>query len=420
MKKFLCAVMLCVLPVGLLCGCSSSTMLMKTSTNKSAPDFLYALNHSQQNFKNNIASWVNNSEDYGTALKADENASTILANKVWPMVEKANDENLFALLAYNMALEGQDNGFFDVSFLSEETSPLLQSFFIEKLKVDGQTTVYVAKLNGTETAGLNLPMPKASKTDFVDIADTAIKQLGNYLKIEVTQSERSCKVDIGTMFKMPTEAEVTTAIRNLGITPAYNPTEQMVALKYTADGITYTKEVKFGVSTSGETTKTVTRYLGDRLADQTIVDGKEYSYFLETSASSSRDVLWEYELTFSKNDSGLYCQQKQGNHYVWTEYFLAESGEIVGRLKESTLSQRVVVDLLFESNLSSGAIKYNFQRAGVGSSSTKLLRAENVLSTTFCDITDTENTLALNNPSTKVQILKFGFGENITLTYAGK
>ena len=421
MKKFLCAMFAVVLPISLVCGCSVSGVLAKTDTNKNAPDFLVTVTESLAGFKNNIQSKLLTNQTFGEEIAQDETASVVYTEEIWPMLEKANDENLFALLAYNMARQNQARSFFDISFLSDVQSEALKNFFIKRIKLENNTAVYVAKLSGLENASLNLPLPMPSKTDFVDNADSAIKQLGNYLAITVTTDERSSTIEVDTMFMMPTEDEVVDSIANKNITPAYNEADQSILLKYSESGITYTKEIKFETSSSGKTIKKVTRFAGDKLTNPNISDGVSYEYALKTPDVASRDLLWSYDITFSAADSGLYCKQKQGNHTVTTEYFLTAGGEIVGRLYESTSAQRKLINVFVHSNLGQGKLKYSFQVAGLKDGiKAALLRSEPYLTTAFCDITTAENQLAINNNSSKFKTIKYDVtSQKIALSYAG-
>lgn len=422
MKKFLCALMVAVLPIGLLAGCGESNILNKVATNKNAPNFLYSIMGTLENFQANIKNQSLNVDGYLEDLSADETASTIYYDSVWPMLEKANDENLFAFLAYNMARTNHQNGFFDLSFLSSAKNAYLESFQLEKLSSANGKIVYVGKLAGAETELLNLPMPTTNIASFVDNADTVIKKLGNYISASVEVAALSTKVKVGEMFLMPSEDELIMAIGTKDIDYVYDQANNTILLKYSESGVTYTKEVKFETDAGGNTTKTVIRYNGDKIEDPSLSDGKEYTYSLETSSSANRDLFWEYELTFSENDSGIYAQQKQGNHYVVSEYYLTESGEVVGRISESTSSMRQTVDILIKNNLSEGQIKYNYQRSSVKDKIIpKLLSRENALLSTFCDITEKENKLALNNNSNNVKILKYDIkAEKIAVEYAGE
>ena len=422
MKKVLCALLVAVLPIGLLAGCGESNILNKIATNKNAPDFLYSIMGTLENFQANIKNQSLNVDGYLEDLSADETASTIYSQTIWPMLEKANDENLFAFLAYNMARQNYKNGFYDLSFLSNTQSPYLDSFFLEKLKSENGKVVYVGKLAGVESEALNLPLPTTNITTFIDNADTVIKKLGNHLSVTVEYNALSTKVKVGSMFLMPTEDELITAIGTKDMDYVYDQINNTILLKYSESGVTYTKEVKFEVDVSGSTIKTVTRYAGDKIAQPNLSDGKAYTYSLKTSNSSNRDLVWEYELTFSENDSGIYAQQKQGNHFVVSEYYLTHSGEIVARISESTSAKRVTIDLLIESNLSEGQIKYNQQSSSIKDKIIpKLLSRENALLSTFCDITEKENKLALNNNSNNVKILKYDINaEKIAIEYAGE
>ena len=217
MKKLLAMLMVCTLPILALTGCGESPILNKFATSKNGPDFLCMVSDKLSTFKTNIQNKmtapVQEPEGEGeeetlptfdfSALSTDEAATTIWQDKVWEIVDKANTENMFAMMAYNIYEKDQNFAYADLSFMSSVQSDTLKNFYIEKTNSTNGTSTYISRLTGLEDPNLNLPVPQASKPELVDRADDVIKQLGNYLEFTVSKRDISTEIKIQALLCQP-------------------------------------------------------------------------------------------------------------------------------------------------------------------------------------------------------------------------
>ena len=418
MKKFLCALCLCVVPVVAFAGCGSLEFLSKVSTNAThAADFAYVVDNSLKTFKQSVLGNVQksiglqNANFDVSAYVADESAATIFDETIWDLVESTNAENMLAMVGANLYNTQAQNNYFDISFLSSTQSDFLKSFFVEKIGTSGTRTLYDAKLSGQEPQSLNLPVPFTSSTTFVDSADNVIKQWGNNLRFEVAPASTGVRVAIKPAFSFPTQTAVEDTLTQ-DMQMQYLPEQQMVRLVYTFADEVFTKDVVF-VEEEGIIKKYVSRYQGNKIQNPQLSGANEYEYTLELGSQATLNIFCEYDISFSGADGGIYCRQSPTgqNVAVISEYYVVKSGEIVARIKESaTLGTQkcTTIDMLINPNLSTGKIKYAFQRTG---DTAGLLRNETVLTKNFCDITEYEKTLAQNNMISSVEIVSYEITE---------
>ena len=54
MKKFLCGILVCAMPLAMLAGCGSVEMLAKSPTSLNAANFTYAITESLAEYKANV------------------------------------------------------------------------------------------------------------------------------------------------------------------------------------------------------------------------------------------------------------------------------------------------------------------------------------------------------------------------------
>lgn len=433
MKKLLAMLMVCALPILALTGCGESPILNKFATSKNGPDFLCMVSDKLSTFKTNIQNKmtapVQEPEGEGeeetlptfdfSALSTDEAATTIWQDKVWEMVDKANTENMFAMMAYNIYEKDQNFAYADLSFMSSVQSDTLKNFYIEKTNSTNGTSTYISRLTGLEDPNLNLPVPQASKPELVDRADDVIKQLGNYLEFTVSKRDISTEIKIDTGFVMPTEQDVQNARAGTDILYQMMESNQ-VAIIYDHENQTYTKLVTFSVQPNGEVKKFVKKFDGDVTQTGNTTGGLDYEYTLEAAENAKYDVCCDYTITYSAGDGGVFCQQKRENNaYTWAEYYLVETAEIVGRIKQNNVSYRTTIDLLLNQDLISGSIKYNFQRASLSNKSSSFLRDEQVLRKDFTNFTQDEITVAKSNSALNAQILAYVISEDkLAVNYA--
>lgn len=417
MKKFLCGILVCAMPLAMLAGCGSVEMLAKSPTSLNAANFTYSITESLAEYKANVDKKIADNAglpaeetafDF-SALSSDDGAEEIFHNTTWNMIEKANAENMFALAAYHLFEIGKQYNHYDMSFLSTTQSDYLKSFLIQKSGVDGAKTIYFGKLTGFEDAALNLPVPVPSKTTFVDAADAVINQLGNNVKFEAYRTESSIRIGVQPAFSMPTETDVKRAIGTQDISYEYDAENQTITLVYLANDTTYSKKILFETNGDGVVEKSVMRFAGDVIDNPDLSLADEYSYALELAENAKYDIFGDYEISFSAAEGGIYCRHNPLNENLATisEYYLTKTGEIVARIKQTTtmgLMNATTIDLLIESSLSQGKMKYAFQKIGetVGT-----LRNEPVLTKNFCDITDAQRALAEQTTSLNVEIVAF-------------
>ena len=433
MKKLLAMLMVCTLPILALTGCGESPILNKFATSKNGPDFLCMVSDKLSTFKTNIQNKmtapVQEPEGEGeeetlpafdfSALSTDEAATTIWQDKVWEIVDKANTENMFAMMAYNIYEKDQNFAYADLSFISRVQSDTLKNFYIEKTNSTNGTSTYISRLTGLEDPNLNLPVPQASKPELVDRADDVIKQLGNYLEFTVSKRDISTEIKIDTGFVMPTEQDVQNARAGTDILYQMMESNQ-VAIIYDHENQTYTKLVTFSTQPNGEVKKFVKKLDGDVTKTGNTTGGLDYEYTLEAAENAKYDVCCDYTITYSAGDGGVFCQQKRENNaYTWAEYYLVETAEIVGRIKQNNVSYRTTIDLLLNQDLISGSIKYNFQRASLSNKSSSFLRDEQVLRKDFTNFTQDEITVAKSNSALNAQILAYVISEDkLAVNYA--
>ncbi|MBR5226665.1 MAG: hypothetical protein IKV69_01165, partial [Clostridia bacterium] len=145
-----------------------------------------------------------------------------------------------------------------------------------------------------------------------------------------------------------------------------------------------------------------------------------YEYTLKPAENAKYDVCCDYTITYSAGDGGVFCQQKrENNSYTWAEYYLVESAEIVGRIKQNNVSYRTTIDLLLNQDLISGSIKYNFQRSSISKNNSSFLRDEQVLRNDFSLFTEEEITVAKSNSALNAQILTYVISEDkLAVNYA--
>lgn len=432
MKKLFVMLMVCVLPLLALAGCGDNPILNKFATSKNGPDFLCMVSDKLKTFKSNIENKmvstaeelegeepeINNVFDF-SALTNDELATTVWQTNVWNVMDKANTENMFAMVAYNVYEKDQTFAYADLSFMSETQSSTLKNFYIEKTNAVNGTNTYIAHLSGLEDASLNLPIPKASKPELVDRADNVIKQLGNYLKFTVAKRDISTEIKVGTGFYMPNHEEVQNAYAGTDILCQMLETNS-IALIYDHQDTTYTKVVTFAVQPNGDIKKFVKKFEGNVIDTGNFSGGAEYEYTLEAPEGAKYDICCDYTITYSAGDGGVYCQQKRANNsYTWAEYYLVETAEIVGRVKQNNVGYRTTVDLLLNQDLISGNIKYNFQRASVSNSTSQFLRNEQSLRKDFTNFTEEEINVAKSNSALNAQILSYVITEDkLAVNYA--
>ena len=434
MKKLFVALMVCTLPVLALTGCTDSPILNKFATSKNGPDFLCAVSDKLGTFKANIenkmiADVAGEEGEEGeadsevgfdfSAFSNDETAKVIWQDDVWAAVDKANTENMFAMVAYNIYEKNQDFSYADLSFMSSTESDTLKDFYIEKTNSVNGTNTYIANLTGFEDPSLNLPVPQVSNPDLVDRADDVIKQLGNYLEFTVSKRDISTEIKVDTGFVMPTEQEVQNA--KAGTDVLYQMLEtNSVALIYDHENQTYTKLVTFAVQPNGDVKKFVKKYEGDVTQTGNYAGGQEYEYTLEVADGARYDVCCDYTIVYSAADGGVFCQQKRENNaYTWAEYYLVETAELVGRIKENTVGGRTTIDLLINQDLISGSIKYNYQRSSISKNTTQNLRNEQVLRKDFTAFTQEEISVAKSNSALNAQILSYVITEDkLAINYA--
>ena len=145
MKKLFVMLMVCVLPLLALAGCGDNPILNKFATSKNGPDFLCMVSDKLKTFKSNIENKmvstaeelegeepeINNVFDF-SALTNDELATTVWQTNVWNVMDKANTENMFAMVAYNVYEKDQTFAYADLSFMSETQSSTLKTFILKK------------------------------------------------------------------------------------------------------------------------------------------------------------------------------------------------------------------------------------------------------------------------------------------------
>jgi hypothetical protein len=354
-----------------------------------------------------------------SALSGDEMASTVWQQNVWEMVDKANTENMFAMMAYNIYEKNQDFAYADLSFMSNTPSETLKNFYIEKTNSVNGTSTYITHLSGLEDPSLNLPVPRASEPELVDRADDVIKQLGNYLEFNVSKRDISTEIKIDTGFVMPTEQDVQNARAGTDILYQMMESNQ-VAIICDHENQTYTKLVTFTVQPNGEVKKFVKKLDGDATQTGNLTGGLDYEYTLEPAENAKYDICCDYTITYSAGDGGVFCQQKRENNaYTWAEYYLVETAELVGRIKQNNVSHRTTIDLLLNQDLISGSIKYNFQRSSISKNTTSFLRDEQVLRNDFTLFTQDEITVAKSNSALNAQILSYVISEDkLAVNYA--
>ena len=417
MKKLFCAMLACAMPIAMLSGCGGIEMLAKTSTSLNAANFTYSIAQSLADFKANVAQKIADNTGLSpdetafdfSALSQDDRAQEIYHTTAWDLIEKNNAENMFALAAFNIFEIGASFNFYDMSFLSETESDHLSSFLIQRAGTSGAKTIFLGKLTGFESADLNLPVPKASTNAYVDAADAVINQLGNNVKFEVYRTDASTRIGVQPAFTMPTEREVKLAIGAQDIEYAFDAENQTITLVYVANDTTYSKKILFETNADGVVEKSVMRFAGDLIANPTLSLANEYSYSLELAPNAKYDIFGEYDIAFSAAESGIYCRHNPLGENLATisEYYLTKTGEIVARIKETTtmgIMNATTLDLLIESSLSQGKIKYVFQKIGETSGT---LRNEAVLTKNFCDITAVQRALAEQTTSLNVEIVAF-------------
>ena len=430
MKKFFVALMVCTLPILALTGCGETPLLNKFATSKNGPDFLCMVSDKLNTFKSNIQNKmiapVEEVEGEDTEpkfdfsqLSSDEAASVVWQQNVWETIDKTNTENMFAMMAYNIYEKNQDFAYADLSFMSTTQSDTLKNFYIEKTNSVNGTSTYITHLTGLEDPSLNLPVPQASKPELVDRADEVIKQLGNYLEFMVSKRDISTEIKIDTGFVMPTEQDVQAARAGTDILYQMMESNQ-VAIIYDHENQTYTKLVTFSTQPNGEVKKFVKKLDGDATKTGNLTGGLDYEYTLKPAENAKYDVCCDYTITYSAGDGGVFCQQKrENNSYTWAEYYLVESAEIVGRIKQNNVSYRTTIDLLLNQDLISGSIKYNFQRSSISKNNSSFLRDEQVLRNDFSLFTEEEITVAKSNSALNAQILTYVISEDkLAVNYA--
>ncbi|MBQ2713857.1 MAG: hypothetical protein IJF22_02670 [Clostridia bacterium] len=427
MKKLLAMLMVCTLPILALTGCGESPLLNKFATSKNGPDFLCMVSDKLSTFKTNIQNKmtapVQQPEGEGeeettptfdfSALSGDEAASSVWQDKVWEVVDKANTENMFAMMAYNIYEKNQDFAYADLSFMSTTESEILKDFYIEKTNSVNGTSTYISHLSGLEAPSLNLPVPHASKPELVDRADDVIKQLGNYLEFTVSKRDISTEIKIDAGFVMPTEQDVQKARAGTDILYQMMVESNQVVIIYDHENQTYTKLVTFTVQPNGEVKKFVKKLDGDATQTGNLTGGIDYEYTLKPAENAKYDICCDYTITYSAGDGGVFCQQKRENNaYTWAEYYLVETAELVGRIKQNNVSHRTTIDLLLNQDLISGSIKYNFQRSSISKNTTAFLRDEQVLRKDFTLFTQDEIAVAKSNSALNAQILAYVISED--------
>ncbi|MBR3790502.1 MAG: hypothetical protein IKK20_01710 [Clostridia bacterium] len=418
MKKFLCRILVCAMPLAMLAGCTGVELLSKTQASQNAANFTFAISQDLAEFQANVAQKIADNAglpveeaafDF-SALSLDDGAEEIYHNTTWDLIEKTNAENLFALSAFHIFETNYNFNQYDISFLSSVESDALKSFCIQKAGTNGTKTVFLGKLSGLEGQDLNLPVATPSQTTFVDRADDVIKQLGNNVKFEVDRTDVSTRINIMPSFVMPTQDEVLQAIGTADITANFEDIEEnKITLVYTANDETYSKEIVFEPNAEGVMEKKVLRYTGDKINDPSIAIANEYSYTLALAPNAPYEIFGDYEISFGAAEGGIYCRHTLPNQNIATicEYYVVKTGEIVARIKNTTtmgLMNATTIDLLIESNLSQGKIKYAFQKLGETAGT---LRNEPVLTKNFCDITEAEYALAGQTTTLNVEIVAF-------------
>lgn len=408
MKNLLCGALICVVPALMFAGCDE-IYYTRTLTNKTATEFLTSILNDIKTFSGNInkaietALSTEESPFDVQSIKQDKSTYDLLNSKVLNFAQKINIDGLFATCIYQMATENIKQEFFDMSFLSKNPNNQLKNFFVETESTINSKTIYKYKLTGEETKALNLPVTSASNPDLVDNIDAQIKTWGNNLQFVVTNGQglASKNISINAVFSMPTDAEIELSLGNKEDC-AYKIEGNKITVYYTDGSNPLTKVVEFNTTSEG-VEKRVTKYNGDTRIDKTL-RGQSYNYTLKIDDKSEINILGNYTISYDSMNSYISCDVKHSNtNKTKFEYFKTQSGELIGRIFNKETSGRSVANMIINTDLQTGLIKYDYQK---GTTTYKALSEETNLSNAFCAITDEDKKLVSSNP-TGAEILNY-------------
>lgn len=423
-RNILCFALIAIAPLLFLSGCENYQFYTKEKTNKTAPSFLYSVNNDIETFANKLGTKIQDAMtppasgtpvDVGnvfdiTDYQNDVPAQNLLDNEILNFARKINLQGLFASSFYQLAKEDLNQGYFDMSFLvngilTDEQNAQLKNFFVEKESKTDNQIVYKYKLTGNEVDAMNLPVQVVNDETYVDNVDNAIKELGNNLRLEVNkQSSGSTRIKITPNFATPTDGEIAVSLNKHSLTDCrseiVNYTDngvlkQMVVLRYeTSSGDKFTKTIEF-VNTGTTIQKKITKYNGNDVDVQNLIGSYFYAYAV--GKNSTLDVVGEYTINYDPLHS--FISVYSNTNKTRLEYFKVASGELIGRLSVVGNRNRTVINVIIDTNLETGVIKYDYQTNTTDY--VKLANEEN-LSNAFCMITKQERSVASTKPSAEI------------------